>query len=104
MSALENELQEVVLGNVRHALNGYLDAVCAALPVKIPQQLKASVSCFAAGEAVETVERLRKIVDEFCENEELKTLPVDETDWKAVVSDINARLPAIYVGRPKMQV
>ena len=104
MSALENELQAAVLGKVRHALNGYLDAVCTALPVEIPQPLKASVSCLAAGEAVETIERLRKIVDEFCGNEELKTLPVDGTDWKAVVCDINAGLPEMYVGRPKMEV
>jgi hypothetical protein len=101
---LENELQEAVLGKVRSSLNDYLNAVCAALPLKVPQQFKASVSCLACGEAAETVERLRKIIDEYCCDDELTALPEDQTDWKEVMVRINGRLPELYVGRPKMEV
>jgi hypothetical protein len=104
MRNLETELQNEVLSKVRNALTEYLDAVCTALPVQIPKPLRVAVFHSACGEVIETVERLRKIIDEYCVDDELQALVEDETDWKEVVVEINARLPEVYVGRPKIEV
>ena len=104
MSNLENELYGAVLSKVRTALKDYMDAVCTALPVPIPDPLKAAIRHLACGDAVENVERVRKIIDEYCGDEELQALPEDETDWPEVVAEIDARLPELYVGQPKICV
>ncbi len=83
---------------------GPLSAAHRQLPVPVPRGLKACVRHLACGEAVENVERLRKILDEYCCDEGLKALPEEETDWREVTAEINARLPDLYVGRPKIEV
>ena len=104
MSNLENELYQAVLSKVRMALQEYLDAVCTALPVPVPKPFMAALRHLAYGDAIEDVERLRKIIDEYCCDEERRSLPQDETDWREEVAEINSRLPELYVGQPKICV